>query len=336
MTLCLAWIRQDQENQELIFATDSCLGGGERWESGVKLFELPRRDCLICFSGYTLRTYPMILSLMNAIRYDKHAANPNFDVNDFMVYVTSLFTEIIKQIKVDNRRATFEDVLKEDPSFNFLFGGWSWKENKFKLWKIEYSYEAHGFIPVTDYYNLVFTMIGDELDAARKMLENEITNNRSVLRGSLDMEPLKVLVQIIRDTTPQFDTISGPVQLAKIYAPGQIEFFGVYHPSATNGKKTFLGRDVSQTNNPAVRFVDPDTGSISELDVPLSLEGMSLEAFAQDSEFVSYCYPDGNLKENITAKEKELLKIVLKDNTYRWWVQELEVTSKDVVEERHD
>ncbi len=325
MTLCIAWIRQDKDNQELIFATDSCLGGGERWEQGVKLFELPRRDCLICFSGYTLRTYPMILALMNAIRYDKHAANPNFDVNDFMVYITSLFTEIIKQIKIDGRSSiTYEDVLQEDPEFRFLFGGWSWRENKFKLWNIEYSYEAHSFVPVTDYDNLVFTMIGDEIDAARAMLEAEILSNKAVLRGSLNMEPLKVLVQIIRDTRAQFDTISGPVQFAKIYPPGQTEFFGVYHPSSVNGKRTFLGRDVSQTNNPAVRFIDPDTGSITELQVPESIGSIAFEAFGADRDFVAYCYPEETLKSNLSEKEKELLKAILKENSYRWWLMELE------------
>lgn len=332
MTLCLAWVRHDRGNQELVFATDSCLGGGERWENGVKLFELPRRDCLICFSGYTLRTYPMILALMNAIRYDKHAANPNFDVNDFMVYVTTLFTEIIKQVKVEGRSVTVEDVLREDPGFNFMFGGWSWKENKFKLWKIEYSFEVHGFIPLTDYDNLIFTMIGDELDMAREMLENEIMTNRAVLRGSLDMEPLKILVQIIRDTSSQFDTISGPVQLAKIYPPGQIEFFGVYYPSAKNGKRTFLGRDVSQTNNPSVRFIDPDTGYISELEVPTSLKGISIELFGPDAGFIGSCYPEpeNKLKDDLTAKDKELLKSILKDSTYKWWVKELEKSSDNL------
>ncbi len=29
------------------------MSGGERWHSGVKLFELPRKDCLICFAGAT-------------------------------------------------------------------------------------------------------------------------------------------------------------------------------------------------------------------------------------------------------------------------------------------
>ena len=274
----------------------------------------------------------MILSLMNAIRYDKHAANPNFDVNDFMVYITSLFTEIIKQIKIDRQNTTYEDVLKEDPDFKFLFGGWSWKENKFKLWGIEYSYDAHGFVPKTDYDNLVFSMIGDELEAAREILQSEILSNKAVLRGSLDMEPLKVLVQIIRSTNAEFDTISGPVQLAKIYPPGQTEFFGVYHPSAVNGKRTFLGRDVSQTNNPAVRFIDPDTGSITDLQVPESVGETDFDTFGADRDFVVYCYPEGKLKENLSEKEKELLKSILKENSYKWWLQGLEAETEKAEE----
>jgi hypothetical protein len=321
MTLCIAWIRQEKENQELVFATDSCLGGGERWENGVKLFELPRKDCLICFSGYTVRTYPMILNLINLIKFDKHAANPNFDVNDLMNYMTTLFTDIIKSIKLDGTK-TYEDVLKEDPVFDFIFGGWSWKENKFKLWRIEYSYEAHGFVPKTDYDNLVFTMVGDELDEATKRLEDEIKSSGRILKGNLDMEPLKVLVQIIRE--PKYDSISGALQVAKIYPPGQTEFFGVYYPSAVNGKRTFLGRDVSQTNNPAVRFIDPDTGSITELEVPQSLKSMEMEAFGADREFVAYCYPQNSLKDGLTEREKELLKSILKENSYKWFLQELE------------
>lgn len=43
-----------------------------------------------------------------------------------------------------------------------------------------------------------------------------------------------MLVQIIRD--PQYDSVSGSLQLAKIYLPGQTGFFGVYDPSISNDK----------------------------------------------------------------------------------------------------
>ena len=96
MTLCAAWIREVDDTKELIFATDSCLGGGERWNRGIKLFELPRKDCLICFSGYTVRTYPLILSLINSLRYDKYASDTNYDIGELVYYITETYTAPLK------------------------------------------------------------------------------------------------------------------------------------------------------------------------------------------------------------------------------------------------
>ena len=67
MTLCIAWIKETSQSEELVFATDSALTGGEKWNHGVKLFELPRRDCLLCFAGETYRAYPLILNLISTI-----------------------------------------------------------------------------------------------------------------------------------------------------------------------------------------------------------------------------------------------------------------------------
>lgn len=72
MTLCAAWIRQanDDEGKELVFATDSRLRGGEAWDTGLKLFDLGRSDCMLCFAGDTRRAYPLILQAMLAVRTD--------------------------------------------------------------------------------------------------------------------------------------------------------------------------------------------------------------------------------------------------------------------------
>ncbi len=323
MTLCVGWIRQVKDSQELIFATDSCLSAGERWDSGVKLFELPRRDSLICFSGYTVRTYPMILSLINALKYDKHASNPNYDVTLLVDYITSLFTDVVRQIYVERSKpTTYEDVLKEDPEFDFMFGGWSWKENQFKLWRIAYSSDAGGFIPTSNYDRLVFEFIGDHVETAKRKLEEEITAGGKILAGKFDMEPLKVLLQMIRET--EFDSISGPIQLAKIYPPGIVELFGVYYPSIVQGKKTFLGRDVSQTNNPGVRFVDPDTGSVVDTEIPEVFDVENLEEFGADVSFIQACYPDGRAKGDLTDRDREMLRTIFKENAYSKYLKSLE------------
>lgn len=98
MTLCTAYIRQVGDTEELVFATDCCLSGGERWHSGVKLFELPRKDCLICFAGETARTYPLILNLISSIKFDEDLSNPSTDIHDILEYVVQLFTNLCNSI----------------------------------------------------------------------------------------------------------------------------------------------------------------------------------------------------------------------------------------------
>jgi hypothetical protein len=88
MTLCIAWIRQEKEYQELVFATDSCLtGSAELWKNGVKLFELPRKDCLICFAGETFKAYPLILNLISSIKFDNKIMNQHSDLREVLEYL---------------------------------------------------------------------------------------------------------------------------------------------------------------------------------------------------------------------------------------------------------
>jgi hypothetical protein len=44
MTLCVTWVRQAGDNRLLVFATDSTLTGGKKWNMGIKLFDLPRLE----------------------------------------------------------------------------------------------------------------------------------------------------------------------------------------------------------------------------------------------------------------------------------------------------
>lgn len=94
MTLCAAWIRQINNVEELVFATDSSLTGGEKWNQGVKLFELPRPDCLICFAGQTSRAYPLILNLISSIKLNRRLQSSRTDIEEVLSYLASLFTSM--------------------------------------------------------------------------------------------------------------------------------------------------------------------------------------------------------------------------------------------------
>ncbi len=329
MTLCVSWIRKVNDKEELIFATDSCLSGGERWHSGVKLFELPRKDCLICFAGATYRAYPLILNLISSIKFDKHLTNTNTDINEVLDYLTNLFTSLCNSIS-GYGNMDFKDVLGD---FTFLFGGYSWKEAKFKLWRLSYNFDmqAFGHDQVTG-DGMFFSFIGDELEKAEEFLVKEITDNGKILSREFDMEPFKVLLSMIRED--EFDSIEGAIQLAKIHPPGATEFLGVYWPSI-KGNKTFLGKDVSFDNNPNVNFIDPDTTIIVGEELPEKLDSIDADVYGINAKFVHDCYPteddDGKkvLKPALTKRQKTRLKTIFTDIAYARFIENENATDTD-------
>ncbi|MBN8669276.1 MAG: hypothetical protein J0L80_01200 [Chitinophagales bacterium] len=317
MTLCTAFIRRANDTEELVFATDSCLSGGERWHSGVKLFELPRKDCLICFAGETTRTYPLILNLISSIRFDENLSNPNTDISDVLEYLTNLFTTLCNGIS-GYAPQSFEDALGD---FEFMFGGWSWKKSAFQVWKLKYNHELKAFLPnQVNEENMFFAFIGDEIEIAEQLLQEEIAKGGRILARSFDMEPFKVLLQMIRKA--EYDSIEGAIQLAKIHPPGVNEFYGVYWPSI-NGRKTFLGKDVNFENNPAVRFIDPDTCAVTGDELPERIEEPTEEEYGFNAEFVKRCYSEDGftLKSTITKQEKQTLRRIFKEIAYKQFLE---------------
>lgn len=313
MTLCTAWIRQASDFEELIFATDSCLSSGERWHSGVKLFELPRKDCLLCFAGDTNRTYTLILNLISSIKFDSHLSNPHTDIIDVLDYLTDLFSNLCNSI-TNYEPQSFKEALGD---FQFMFGGWSWKKSKFRVWKLIYNHELKAFIHIEfNEDNMYFGFIGDEIDKAESLLTEELSKNKKVLSRNFDMEPMKVLLRMIRDK--EFDSIDGAIQMAKIYPPGITEFFGVMWPSYL-GRKTFLGKDVNFEHKPSVKYLDPDTCEIMGEDVPVKIIEPLEEIYGVNFNFIKDCYSEENfqLKGNISERHKMTLKIIFKEVAYK-------------------
>ena len=137
MTLCAVWIRHTPTgDQELVFATDSCLSAGDRWPAGVKLFELPRKDCFICFAGESLRAYPMIFNLIQSIESSPALKNPQTDLLDVVKHAENLFTDLVQAIDLTGR--SNPDYEEERGNAKFIFGGWRWQTNEFYIWRLAY------------------------------------------------------------------------------------------------------------------------------------------------------------------------------------------------------
>lgn len=305
MTLCIAWIRQIGNEQELVMATDSRLTGGESWDSGVKLFELPRQDCLLCFAGGTERAYPLILNSITSIKFDKYLASPYTDIHNVLEYLTELFTALVSEIK-----ESVDNIHEARGLAQFLFGGWSWKNQQFGMWKLYYEPQLESFthqsISPGDARAIAF--LGDHIEDAEALFEQHLRENGKKFSGFYDMEPLQVLAQMSRNES--YYPIGGALQIAKVYQSGTSEFFGIMWPSL-DGQPTFLGRLVPDHDLPSVRLIDPDTTNLIEDALPDVLANIDAELFDNEYEFVCECYPDGQLKSDLSEKkQKRLMKAI--------------------------
>lgn len=323
MTLCVAWVRQAGDNEELVFATDSTLTGGEKWNSGIKLFELPRKDCLLCFAGSTLRAYPLILHLISSIRFNSSLQNPHTDIMGVLEYLSGLFTDLVKGVISEIPDENIHTLRGEA---KFLFGGWSWKENRFRTWELYYSKEVEGFIfreqsasgrsRVTSFLGHPEPSVNQVAQAAYRRLMEEGDFDRK-----LDMEPLIVLRDLARDKAVR--EIDGSLQIAKVYRSGTSEFFGIYWPSA-DGFPCLQGQEFKHFDKPKVRYYDPDTFEIIEDQLPKCIVNMEDLRTLNDFAFIKNCYPDGSLKEDLNDKERDRLLTILRAHSYRVFVDSSE------------
>lgn len=331
MTLCTAWIRKAGDNEELVFATDSCLSAGERWPTGIKLFDLPRKDALICFAGRTDRAYPLILNLITSLRYNKDFQDKAKDVSDLALFVSDLFTQLVYLI---TENAEPIDQLRAEA--NFLFGGWSWKDQQYVLFKIFYDPAEQKFVYtdcLAEKKTRQVVFIGDYLEEAKALYYREFEGENS--ENVLDMEPLKVLTMMSRDRA-EFTSILGAVQIAKVYKSGHNEFFGVLWPSIL-GRPHFLGKEYRLFDKPEVRYIDPDTLVIHELPLPERLTEIAERIFGDYTDFVELCYPNGIKRSNLNKKEKQTLFEIFKHSTYQQFIETTNrIADEELEEETED
>lgn len=334
MTLCTAHIRQVNDTEELVFATDSCLTGGEKWKHGIKLFELPRKDCLLCFAGDTFRAYPLVLNMVSSIHLDKYLQSPSATLVEVLEFLSEQFTTLVKTItEIDKER-----IHEERGSAQFLFGGWDWQKGLYRVWKLHYTKDAEGFVfdELTNDNNqtIFYTFLGNaDIDVEKEAKERfkKLLSDEDKFGKKLDMEPLRVLSSISLDKNIR--EVDGSLQIAKIYKSNRTEFFGIYWESS-KGKPCFQGREYNEINKPLVRYFDPDTFEILESDLPSKLNNISEEDYQNDYEFIKDCYDEtGNLKETVSEKEKHTLRLIFKDVAYRQFVKKQEDEQTAQIEE---
>ncbi len=325
MTLCAAWIRQINSVEELVFATDSSLTGGEKWNQGVKLFELPRPDCLICFAGETGRAYPLILNLISSIKLDRRLQSPRTDIEEVLSYLATLFTSLVGTIV---NEIPGQDIHELRAGAKFLFGGWSWLQGRFRVWQLYYSKDAEAFVyqEGTDEpnKNRIYTFLGDPEDVVDNATQayKQLIFDNDIQDDKMDMEPLQILIEMSRDRSIR--TVDGAIQIAKVYKSGASEFFGINWPSS-GGKPHFQGRSFISHSKPDVRYFDPDTQTLIEDKLPNIIEDLTQFRHLEDFDFIQTCYAEnGSLNALLSELERERLIYIFREAAYQHFIDNMQ------------
>jgi len=316
MTLCAAWIRHTPiGDQELIFATDSCLSAGERWEAGVKLFELPRKDCFICFAGETARAYPMILNLIHTIEASPALKKPQTDLLDIMRHVEGLFTDLVQAIDLSGlNQPNYNDARS---TAQFILGGWRWQTSEFYVWRLAYDVIAgegkfvanRCFLDDSEPVCFIGDLSSDELlqEIYREVGDSNI---------NLNMQPLQLLIRKIRDISRETSGIRGAPQIGKVYRSGNSKLFGVMWQSS-EGKPHFQSRPVLSIQNMVYQYFDPDTCELIN-DCPSKQPNLSDLLNEDEQGFISRCYTaDGDLKLDLNEFQHGKLQEILRQVAYK-------------------
>lgn len=286
MTLSMAWVRNVGEYEELIFCSDSRLRFGCAWDACQKVFPLPRGDCAITFAGDTQYSYPFIHAAINSVSLHRASNNRLIDITEAKTFLLKAINSMLENIQdFAHGQESFEE-----PNLRLVFGGYSWRQKRFILWKFYFNPGErefrHAEIKMWRGIGMdrKIVILGDpeasrsaQRQAERKG-ENppdtandveqlakdnlvKIFESRGTKEGQgLDMEPFEVLRDFIRDDLSPY--VGGSPQLVKVYQHLNTQSFGVRWPSSDNGKVSILGRVLAEGEKVHVPIVDPDDFSV--------------------------------------------------------------------------
>lgn len=236
MTLCVAWKRRVNSQDQLVLATDSMITGGLEYPHGTKLLVFGRGDCGLCWEGSTTFTY----SFAENARVD-------IDLSDSLsISDKPLFIVARRLTKVFNTlwQANLNDSssLFKTEKFSFLFGGYCPTYKEIQFWHIKQKEQSQGFSSEKrrlDYGKPYF--IGSGGDSARAIRDRES-----------DISPYQVLLRIIEDSSIR--DVGGVPQLVTIDHTG-LKVIGV----VKDDERYVFGRKLASTGHKTkARYISYD------------------------------------------------------------------------------
>ena len=268
MTLVASWIRRTPAGEEMVIASDSRLTGGISLNHAPKLFRLERQDAVIAYCGPTIVAYPLLLQVKASLDAHDETRSRILDI----VHLKSHIEKVIESL-----RSTVADLPSQDGTnraFKFMLAGYSWKTSEFRIWTFRYDvrtgeFNAHSHRANSGDFMFMSDVARNEKNAVAALTRLVKQDQKGSLKR-LDWQPLKILVNVIRDAS--IPDIGGPVQLLKIYRHANTMPLNVIWPieAEFNGglpKKyeiTHLGRPLLGYERSRNLTLDPDTCQLLE------------------------------------------------------------------------
>lgn len=233
MTLCVAWKRRVNSEDQLVLATDSMITGGLRYPHGTKLLVFGRGDCGLCWEGSTTFTYSFAENARVDIDFSDRLGRGDKPLFIVAERITKVFNSLW--------RANLNDpssVFKNE-ELSFLFGGYCPEYQEIQFWHIRQDERLEGFSPKRrrlSVGNACF--IGSGKDHARAIFNSEP-----------EISPYQVLLRIIEDNKVR--DVGGIPQLVTIDRTG-LEVIGV----VKDEERYLFGRKLTSTGHKTkVRYI---------------------------------------------------------------------------------
>lgn len=232
------------------------------WDCGPKIFPLPRGDAVLAFAGYTTLAYPLIIQALRWAEDYSRSSDRSQSLEDLKGHLERQATHLLAQVD--------RSGISGDPGnlmdATLMLAGYSWQTRRFRIWASAYDEKSKAFTFQNAPSKMGVVFVGDETQSAHKALVDVMRPKlRSMPKGKrpkieLDWEPFDVLRDAIR--SPDFKTIGGPPQIAKVYQHLNVMPIGVRWPDAKSGRVTLLGRELLDYERTRRRVMCPDTHEI--------------------------------------------------------------------------
>jgi hypothetical protein len=264
MTLAVAWIRRINNCHELVVASDSRLSGGRNFDSCAKIIPLPRSDSFVCCAGDTDITYPLALQIFTGISSYRRSNDRSLDICVLRAHLLKILNAAVATIS-----SQYAELRRPNRLTQLLFGGYSWVERAFRIWRFSYSRSEQKFIytpaPAWCRGRAPVIFAGDWQWKARARLITLLRSRHGATPQSdvdfyFDWEPFEILRDILREESgDDHSSIGGPPQLVKVYQHMNCKHIGVFWPNKAGGDVTIAGRTILDYERPDCWILDPDT-----------------------------------------------------------------------------